>query len=49
MAQGVASLMDNMHIGDTLGTIAGDDTIMIVARDERAADTIHETVDKMRG
>ena len=49
MAQGVASLMDNMHIGDTLGTIAGDDTIMIVARDERAADIIHETVDKMRG
>ena len=49
MAQGVASLMDNMHIGDTLGTIAGDDTIMIVARDEDAADAIHETVEKMRG
>lgn len=49
MAQGVASLMDNMHIGDTLGTIAGDDTIMIVARDENAAGAIHKTVDKMRG
>lgn len=49
MAQGVASLMDNMHIGDTLGTIAGDDTIMIVARDEAAAELIQEIVEKMRG
>lgn len=37
MAQGVASLLDRMNLSDILGTIAGDDTIMIVARTEEEA------------
>ena len=49
MAQGVASLMDNMHLGDTLGSIAGDDTIMIVARNEGAALEICNFINRMKG
>ena len=30
MAQGVAAAIDDMHLSEILGTIAGDDTIMIV-------------------
>lgn len=49
MAQGVASLLDNMHLGDTLGSIAGDDTIMIVARSESAAGDICRIINRMKG
>ena len=34
MAQAAASTIDAMNLAETLGTIAGDDTIMIVTRDE---------------
>ena len=35
-ANGVASFLDNMKQEDVLGTIAGDDTILVIARDARA-------------
>ncbi len=37
MAQGVGSLLDRMNIPEILGSIAGDDTIMIVTRTEEEA------------
>lgn len=37
MAQGVGSLLDRMNISSMLGSIAGDDTIMIVTRTEEDA------------
>ena len=37
MAQGVASLLDRMHLSSVLGSIAGDDTLMIVTRTEEDA------------
>ena len=37
MAQGVGSLLDRMNIPDILGSIAGDDTIMIVTHTEEEA------------
>ena len=37
MAQGVAYALDNLHISSILGSIAGDDTIMIVTRTEDMA------------
>ncbi len=49
MAQGVANLMDNMHLGDALGSIAGDDTIMIVAKNENAAKEICAFIELMKG
>lgn len=49
MAQGVASLLDNMALKDTLGSIAGDDTIMIVARNESLAGNISSLINRMKG
>lgn len=39
-AQAVAYSLDMYDVGDILGTIAGDDTIMMVARSEAAAKAI---------
>ena len=42
MAQGVAAAIDDMHVSDILGTIAGDDTIMVVCDDVEATDKIFD-------
>ncbi len=44
MAQAVAAGIDHMNIHQVLGCVAGDDTIMIVARDETAAEAITERI-----
>lgn len=40
LAHGVASTIDSLNVSCTLGTIAGDDTIMIVCRNEQYAASI---------
>lgn len=42
MAQGVASAIDELDKPEILGTIAGDDTIMIVCSDENSAKKMYE-------
>ena len=42
MAQGVASAVDELEKPEILGTIAGDDTIMIVCSNEDAAKKMYE-------
>ncbi len=42
MAQAVASAVDSLVWEDIVGTIAGDDTIMIVTRAERIAEELQE-------
>lgn len=42
MAQAVASAIDSLGWEDIVGTIAGDDTIMIVTRAERIAEELQE-------
>lgn len=37
MAQGVAYAVENLHLTSILGSIAGDDTIMIVLRNDKQA------------
>ena len=37
MAQGVAYALENIHLNSILGTIAGDDTIMVVVRTNKDA------------
>ncbi len=49
MAQGVASLVDNMELNSVLGSIAGDDTIMIVTRDRFSASSVCEIIRKFKG
>ncbi len=40
MAQGVAYAVENLHLTSILGSIAGDDTIMIVLRNEKQAEEL---------
>ncbi len=42
MAQGAASTIDALNWPDILGTIAGDDTILIVCRSEKVAEQLVE-------
>lgn len=46
MAQGVGSLLDRMNLPETLGSIAGDDTIMIVTHTEEEAKKIASDLDQ---
>ena len=39
LAQGAASALDGMSISDMVGSLAGDDTVMIVMRDTESAAT----------
>lgn len=45
LAQAVAAGMDAMHLGGILGCVAGDDTIITVARD---ADTAVDAVNRLK-
>lgn len=44
MAQAVASAIDSLGWPEIIGTIAGDDTIMIVTRAERIAEEMQERI-----
>jgi len=47
MAQAAASAIDSLKWNEILGTIAGDDTIMIVCRAERIAEDLVNKFNKM--
>lgn len=49
LAQGAASALDSMQISDMVGSLAGDDTVMIVMRDlESAVDFCTEVREMLR-
>ena len=47
MAQGAAAALDALHFPEFLGSIAGDDTIIVIARTEDAALKFCEKLKKM--
>ena len=47
LASAVAAGIDSIHMIEILGCVAGDDTIIIVARDERKAGEISEKLKSM--
>jgi transcriptional regulator of arginine metabolism len=47
MAQGVASAIDSLSLAETLGTIAGDDALLIVCRTEEVAGNVVDTLKDM--
>jgi transcriptional regulator of arginine metabolism len=47
-AQGVAAALDAASIPAILGSIAGDDTILVIAADEEHAETFEATINKLR-
>ena len=44
LAQAVAAGIDNLALAEVLGCVAGDDTILVVARNEIAAKSISERI-----
>jgi transcriptional regulator of arginine metabolism len=48
-APGVAAALDGAGLDEVLGSIAGDDTILVITRSADDAASIVETIDKYRG
>jgi transcriptional regulator of arginine metabolism len=46
-AQLLAIAIDRAQLGDVLGTIAGDDTILVICRDPRAAQSARATLEHL--
>lgn len=48
-APGVAAALDGAALDGVLGSIAGDDTILIITADEKSAEAVRDGIDKFRG
>lgn len=48
-APGVAAALDAAELGGILGSVSGDDTILVVVATEAEAKTLVDTIDKFRG
>lgn len=48
-ASGVGAALDSAILPEVLGTVAGDDTILVVAESDEQAKAFVETVQRMRG
>lgn len=47
-AQGVAAALDGADLEGILGSIAGDDTVLIITADDEHAARVHDNIDKYR-
>lgn len=47
LANGAASTLDSMNIADLVGTLAGDDTAILVMKSNASADALCEEIKKM--
>ncbi len=47
-AQGVAAALDNAELPTTLGSIAGDDTILVIASDDSRAKDLESMINKLK-
>ncbi|MBQ7861268.1 MAG: arginine repressor [Clostridia bacterium] len=47
MANAACAAMDNLEIENIVGTLAGDDTIFVLCRDERSAGEFKEYIEKV--
>lgn len=48
-APGVAAALDAAELEEVLGSIAGDDTILVIAKDGGSAQSLVDTIEKFRG
>ncbi|MDD4688672.1 MAG: arginine repressor [Eubacteriales bacterium] len=48
MASAIGAVVDSMHISQALGSIAGDDTLMVIAENIEDAKLIYEKLHSMR-
>lgn len=49
MAMAVAAALDAMHLKEVVGTIAGDDTIMLAVRSAEDAEVVREQIERALG
>ena len=47
--QGVAAALDAAHLEEIVGSIAGDDTILVITDNEQDAETVRAGIEKFRG
>ncbi|HET6498915.1 MAG TPA: ArgR family transcriptional regulator [Coriobacteriia bacterium] len=47
-AQGVAAALDGAELDGILGSIAGDDTVLVIATGEESAVSVRDSIDKYR-
>lgn len=47
--QGVAAALDAADVEEILGSIAGDDTILVIAKDDKTASVVCDGINKFRG
>lgn len=47
--QGVAAALDAADLDEIVGSIAGDDTILVVTRSAKDADSVLESINRLRG
>ncbi|GAB6099005.1 arginine repressor [Halanaerocella petrolearia] len=48
-AQGIAALFDNSELNNVIGTIAGDDTIMLIVKPKEAVPKVMKELDRLKG
>jgi transcriptional regulator of arginine metabolism len=48
-ASTVARSIDNLNHTDVIGTLAGDDTVIVVTKDDRTAEEMKRYLDRLRG
>ena len=49
MANAACAAMDNLDIENIVGTLAGDDTIFVLCKDESAACELKKRIEKIAG
>jgi transcriptional regulator of arginine metabolism len=47
--QGVAAALDAAHLDQIVGSIAGDDTILVVTDNDQDAEIVRANIEKFRG
>ena len=47
LGSAAAMAIDSMHVTDTVGTIAGDDTVFVLMRNEQAAESFCKSAEKL--
>ena len=48
MANAACAVLDNMHFPEILGTLAGDDTILVIAKSEKDAVVVYNKIKSLK-
>ena len=48
MANAACAVLDNMEFSEVLGTLAGDDTILVIAKSEKDAQILYNKINSLK-